>query len=123
MQACKILYALSLRVVNCRYPNCHWGVLQLALVTVRFATLSTFDAVTEKLKQDETIRSAPSVFTALLEAMVDRGADVLERLGAELTTVSKSVFRGDPSQPKHIDGLAARADLSGHYWRPFGARA
>src|SRR5207344_3314037 len=24
MQACKILYALSLRVVNCRYPNCHW---------------------------------------------------------------------------------------------------
>jgi magnesium transporter len=58
--------------------------------------------VTEKVKQDETIRSAPSVFTALLEAMVDRGADVLERLGAELTTVSKSVFRGDPSQPKHI---------------------
>src|SRR6516162_7623073 len=30
MQACKILYALSLRVVNCSNPNCHWGVLQLA---------------------------------------------------------------------------------------------
>src|SRR6516225_3773962 len=31
MQACKILYALSSRVVNCRNPNCHCGVLQLAL--------------------------------------------------------------------------------------------
>jgi magnesium transporter len=71
-------------------------------ITVRFAPLSTFDAVAKQVKQDETIRSAPAVFTALLEAMVDRGADVLERLGAELTTVSKSVFRGDPSQPKHI---------------------
>src|SRR4029077_14548238 len=30
MQACKILYALSLRVVNFRNPNCHRGVLQLA---------------------------------------------------------------------------------------------
>src|SRR5260370_39215780 len=30
MQACKKLYALSLRVVNCRNLNCHWGVLQLA---------------------------------------------------------------------------------------------
>src|SRR6516162_10015074 len=30
MHACKILYALSLRVVNCSNPNCHSGVLQLA---------------------------------------------------------------------------------------------
>src|SRR5262249_8665645 len=35
MQACKILYALSSRVVNCRNPNCHCGVLQLAHVSVR----------------------------------------------------------------------------------------
>jgi hypothetical protein len=30
MQACKKRYALSLRVVNCRNPNSHWRVLQLA---------------------------------------------------------------------------------------------
>jgi hypothetical protein len=30
MQYCKIPYALSFRVVNCRNLNCHWGVLQLA---------------------------------------------------------------------------------------------
>ena len=71
------------------------------LVTIRFAPLSTFNAITEQVRQDETLRSSTAVFTALLEAMVDRGADVLERLGAELNTVSKSVFRGDPSRPKH----------------------
>jgi len=71
------------------------------LITVRFASLSTFDAVTEQVRQDKTLRSAAAVFTALLEATVDRGADVLERLGAELGKVSKSVFRGDPSRPKH----------------------
>jgi magnesium transporter len=71
------------------------------LITVRFASLSTFDAVVEQVRQDKTLRSAAAIFTALLEATVDRGADVLERLGAELGKVSKSVFRGDPSRPKH----------------------
>jgi magnesium transporter len=71
------------------------------LVTIRFSPLSTFDAVTKQVRQDDTLRSSTSVFTALLEAMVDRGADVLERLGAELNAVSKSIFRGDPSRPKH----------------------
>jgi magnesium transporter len=72
------------------------------LVTIRFAPLSTFDAVVEQARQDKSLQSAAAVFTALLEAMVDRGADVLERLGAELDKVSKSVFRGDPSRAKHI---------------------
>jgi magnesium transporter len=72
------------------------------LVTVRFAPLSTFDAVAEQVRQGAALRSPAAVFTALLEAMVDRGADVLERLGAELGTVSKSVFRGDPSKPRHL---------------------
>jgi magnesium transporter len=71
------------------------------LVTIRFAPLSTFDKVAEQVKQDKALRSATAVFAALLEATVDRGADVLERLGAELDKVSKSVFRGDPSRPRH----------------------
>jgi magnesium transporter len=75
---------------------------QNALVTVRFAPLSIFDSVAERVRRDETLRSATAVFMALLEAMVDRGADVLERLGAELTKVSKSVFRGDPSRSEHV---------------------
>jgi magnesium transporter len=72
------------------------------LITVRFAPLSTFDVVAEQVRKDATLRSAADVFTTLLEAMVDRGADVLERLAGELGKVSKSVFRGDPSRPKQI---------------------
>jgi magnesium transporter len=72
------------------------------LVTIRFSPLSTFDAVAKRVRQDGTLQTSTCVFTALLEAMVDRGADVLELLGAELNKVSKSVFRGDPSRPKHI---------------------
>ena len=34
------------------------------------------------------------VFTSLVEAMVDRGADVLEQLGATADTLSRSVFKG-----------------------------
>ena len=72
------------------------------LITIRFAPLSTFDVVAEQVRKDETLRSAADVFTTLLEAMVDRGADVLERLAGETGKVSKSVFRGDPSRSKQI---------------------
>jgi magnesium transporter len=68
------------------------------LVTVRFEKLTTFDQVAERIRSDETLRSAFGVFTALLEALVDRGADVLERLGADLDLISRSVFRANPRE-------------------------
>jgi magnesium transporter len=72
------------------------------LITVRFAPLTTFDTVIEKVKQDKALQNAPAVFVALLEATVDRGADVLEHLGAQIDKVSKSVFRGDPTRPRQF---------------------
>jgi magnesium transporter len=72
------------------------------LITVRFAPLSTFDTVIERVKKDKALHSATAIFAALLEATVDRGADVLERLGAEIDKVSKSVFRGDPTRPRQF---------------------
>ena len=72
------------------------------LVTVRFAPLSTFDAVAKQVEQDKALQNATAIFVALLEATVDRGADVLERLGAAIDKVSKTVFRGDPSRPRNI---------------------
>ncbi len=71
------------------------------LVTVRYAALSPFDTVAERLRTDEELASSIGVFTTLLEAIVDRGADVLERLGAETDQISRSVFRGDSSDRKH----------------------
>jgi magnesium transporter len=71
------------------------------LVTVRFAELAVFDSVAERVRRDESLRSSTSVFTALMEALVDRGADVLERLGSELEQISRSVFRGDPTKVRH----------------------
>ena len=71
------------------------------LVTVRFAELSFFDSVAERVRRDEALRSSTGVFTALMEALVDRGADVLERLGGELDQISRSVFRGDPNKVRH----------------------
>jgi magnesium transporter len=75
---------------------------QNVLITIRFSALSTFDAVSERVKRDETRQSSIVILIMLLEAMVDRGADVLERLGAELTKVSRSVFRGDRATAKRI---------------------
>jgi magnesium transporter len=64
------------------------------LVTIRFWPLPTFDSVARKLETDTDLQNGMCVFTSLLEAMVDRGADVLEQLGANADTLSRSVFRG-----------------------------
>ena len=65
------------------------------LVTVRYENLPTFDAVVERLQHDDTISSGMGVFVALLEAIVDRGADVLEHLASAVDEVSRTVFRGN----------------------------
>src|ERR1700689_5432550 len=46
------------------------------LVTVRFSPFSTFDMVAAKVQADKNLQSAAAVFMALLEAIVDRAADV-----------------------------------------------
>jgi magnesium transporter len=64
------------------------------LVTVRFWPLPTFDHVADKMQSDGNLQNGMCVFTSLLEAMVDRGADVLEHLGATADELSRSVFKG-----------------------------
>ena len=64
------------------------------LVTVRFSALPIFDSVEHRVTSDDSLENGMCVFTSLLEAMVDRGADVLEHLGSTTDTLSRAVFKG-----------------------------
>ncbi|MGH8207529.1 MAG: magnesium transporter CorA family protein [Steroidobacteraceae bacterium] len=65
------------------------------LVTVRFSEVHAFATVIAHLGADPSISGA-AVFCALIDSMVDVGADTLERLSTELATVSARVFsRGE----------------------------
>lgn len=70
------------------------------LVTVRFSPLPTFDSVAKRVTSDDSLQNGMCVFTALMEAMVDRGADVLEHLGLEADKLSRFVFKGGLAREK-----------------------
>ena len=60
------------------------------LVTVRFAQLHTFEAITTRVKR--RVRSAPDIFLVILEALIDFNADQLEALRAEALKISQRIF-------------------------------
>jgi magnesium transporter len=64
-----------------------------ALVTIRYARLQSFDQVAERLRKEGDAPNSIEVFTRLVEAMIDFGADLLEQLGSELDHISRSIFR------------------------------
>ena len=64
------------------------------LVTVRFFSSPAFDSVAARIDGDDSLKNGMCVFTSLLEAIVERGADVLEHLGATVDELSRSVFKG-----------------------------
>jgi magnesium transporter len=64
------------------------------LVTVRFSAMPIFDHVAHRVTSDDSLENGMCVFTSLLEAMVDRGADVLEHLGLTTDKLSRAVFKG-----------------------------
>jgi magnesium transporter len=65
------------------------------LVTLRFFTSAAFDSVAQRIDADDSLKNGMCVFTRLLEAIVDRGADVLEHLGVTADGLSRSVFKGE----------------------------
>jgi magnesium transporter len=69
------------------------------LVTIRFEELTVFDTLKERVAEIAEVHpSSSGAFVALLEAMVDRMADALERVGSELKTLSHRVFHAETSE-------------------------
>ena len=70
------------------------------LLTVRFADMPLFDHFAERFNagQGRGAGAAPcsvSAFLGIVEAIVDRLADVLEHVGAELDGLSRAIFKPD----------------------------
>lgn len=69
------------------------------LITVRYAESFVFDEVAAAARGEAV--GAVNTFLTLLEALVDRSSDALERLGGELRRLSREVFQveGAPARP------------------------
>ncbi len=66
------------------------------LITIRFAELTAFTTFHDHAAKPDTVHpSSAGVFAGLLDAVIDRTADVLEHVGGELSTLSRRTFRGE----------------------------
>jgi magnesium transporter len=72
------------------------------LVTIRYTQLRSFDAAAAKFSKSDTRASSVDAFATLVEEMVDRSADLLEDIAAELDAVSRSVFLKTRTRRRHL---------------------
>ncbi|HXJ02084.1 MAG TPA: magnesium transporter CorA family protein [Micropepsaceae bacterium] len=72
------------------------------LVTIRFSEIHGITQVAALFKNGTPPSSSIQAFVSILEAMVDYGADVLERLGQDVAGISRRSFRQYAKVPTHI---------------------
>jgi magnesium transporter len=80
------------------------------LVTVRYDDPRPFALVEHKLARGVTPKlNGETVLVDLLDAVIDRAADILERAGAEVDLISRSIFEpeGETDPPSYKDVLKA----------------
>jgi magnesium transporter len=88
------------------------------LATVRYDEPRPFAIVEHKLaRQCPPKVSGETVLSDLLDAIVDRSADILERIGAEVDQISHSIFEpeegaGPPSYNDILKALGRKGDLT-----------
>jgi len=85
------------------------------LMTVRFAEMPVFDLFAGRFATQERHPCSVAAFVGLLEAIVDRLADVLETVGGQLERMSREVFReeGDIAYNASIMDQKLRGTLRG----------
>jgi magnesium transporter len=82
------------------------------LITARFAELPSFASFVDRtIPPDSLPATSAGVFTELMEAIVDRLADALERSASELDTLSHRLFRVGPEGPLSRRRSIGEADL------------
>ena len=70
------------------------------LITVRYAELASFDTFHDRMASPGNFHhSSVGAFVGLLDSILDRMADVLEKVGDDLAVLSKRAFRGDTLKP------------------------
>jgi magnesium transporter len=66
------------------------------LASVRYAEPSVFKIFVEQAKKaDFKLKDADAVFIALIEAIIDRIADILEKVGADMDAISLAIFQDE----------------------------
>lgn len=78
------------------------------LVTVRYTELRGFENAREQLTRGNYPATPVSIFTALLEGMVDFAADLLQQIAADLNAISRQVFQDHTFSPKRKVALQSR---------------
>jgi magnesium transporter len=74
------------------------------LMTLRFAALPSVETFAARFNARAVVDVTSSdVFVGLLEAIVDRFADVLEQIGAHLDEISDAIFHSEERRPGRAD--------------------
>jgi magnesium transporter len=90
------------------------------LITVRYHDPRAFQTFTQRAQKTGTgLRNGEAVLVALLEAIVDRLADVLERAQREIDAISRSIFERPGATPtkgqdlqKLLQDIGRKGDLT-----------
>jgi magnesium transporter len=78
------------------------------LITIRYDALKAIDVLRAKADHAAAPASSVALFVALMEAVVERQADLLEAASAKLDGISHRVFRPSSTDPKSAARASSR---------------